>query len=643
MMHALLEQNTSTMISIQLLPTTLTHREKHRWEQARDDDETDTTKPESAGSINADIIGAMDELNAQNHMRTMLNHLQPACFIMRFLIASRVPNAPLVIQRVGSAFFDANQSSQTQLAGGFQVIQAQGADELAVARQNLATLDLEAWGASLAPAGLERVRWLVSQREATLAMRLPVPGNEGVPGLDLLDVRPIRPPVNMPQDGIVLGRSVYRHQGNHVPVRQSSEDRRRHSYIVGKTGSGKSTLMQRMILQDIEHGEGVCVVDPHGDLIDEILQRIPAHRQDDVIVFDASDSEHPIGLNLLQHDNEMQRYIIVNEFIGMLIRMYDPYNQGITGPIFQDTVRHAMLTAMEFEGSTLIDVVRLLTDWDYAEKVAEKVQDPVVRSYWKKQIANTSKNHRGEALNYIVSKFSRFVGDRRVRQIIGQSESSINFRSVMDDRKILLADLSKGKIGPENAQFLGLLFVNLLLFAALSRASMEPEKRSDVYLYVDEFQNFATDLFATILSEGRKYGVATICANQYLTQIPSSVRDAVFGNVGTMISFRLGVHDAASLIPELQPGVDMDDLINLPQHTTFVKLLQNGSGSRPFTMHTLPESLPPDAAASAKIRELSRRKYGKDATSLNREIAQRLSTNEVPPPRNLNRGSDTDQ
>jgi hypothetical protein len=278
---------------------------------------------------------------------------------------------------------------------------------------------------------------------------------------------------------------------------------------------------------------------------------------------------------------------------------------------------------MSIPGSTLIEVVRVLSDGKFVQQMLPHVKDPLVRSYWVDQIAQTSDFHKSEILDYIVSKFNPFVGDRRVRQIIGQPTTTIDFRRVMDDRKILLVNLCKGKIGAENAQFLGLLLVQRLLMTALSRADLPEDRRPDFMLYVDEFQNFATKTFGTILSEGRKYGVAATVANQYLTQLDPPVREAIFGNVGTIVSFRMGTQDAVTLAPEMYPVFTADDLINLPKYTACIKMLVDGMAARPFTMRTLLDMRLPDRKQAVAIREASRSKYGRDADAIDADIRAR--------------------
>jgi type IV secretory pathway TraG/TraD family ATPase VirD4 len=434
--------------------------------------------------------------------------------------------------------------------------------------------------------------------------------------------------MRLAREGTALGESVARIGGAPVRITQSSEDRRRHTYILGKTGGGKTTLIQNMALQDIEAGRGVCVVDPHGDLFNELLLRIPESRAADVVLVDAADLKRPVGLNLLEWREEDEKHFIANEFIGLLMMMYDPGGSNlVAGPRFQHNVRNTMLTAMCIEGGTLVECVRILTDFvsglHFVRRIMPLIKDPLVRLFWE-QIMGTSDYHRSEALDYFVSKFSRFVNDSRVRNIVGQRKSTIDIRGIMDRQQILLVNLSKGLIGPENAQFLGLLLVQRLLLAALSRANMPAEQRPDFMLYVDEFQNFATPMFSTVLSEGRKYGVSATLANQYLTQLSGGTREAIFGNVGTLISFRLGLQDAIMLSPEVHPSFDAGDLVNLPAYTTCVKLLVDGVATTPFAMRTLPDLRMPNDRMARAIRAMSRELYGRDVADVNADIFSRF-------------------
>lgn len=628
---ALLRQPGPAMLSVHLVPTSL-----QPWEEARFDrimhesDNGDSLDPNNAPVTYNDPVsrwwqGAPQWGQAQAN-RHLVDYLRSQAYILRVNVATG-PQTPSVLPDIiASTLFGPVRPVQNALYGGYEVVRALTDTEQAIARRNLQTVDVEGWVYSAAPAAASRLRHLVSESEAVLAFRLPIPAQEGLPGVAVMDVKPVAPPPDLPLSGTMLGESVARVAGVPLLVYQSDDDRRRHTYIVGKTGVGKSTLLKTMALQDMEAGHGVCVIDPHGDLIDELLGYIPLERIEDVILFDPSDVERPIGLNLLEAASDTERYQIVNEFIGLLVRMYDPHEQGIVGPRFQHNVRNAMLTAMAIEGNTLIEVVRVLTDSDYVTQLLPHVTDPVVKNYWEKQIANTSDFHKSEILDYIVSKFSRFVGDALVRNIIGQSRTTLDFRGIMDQRKILLVNLSKGRIGPENAQFLGLLLVQRLLLTALSRADARPENRPDFYLYVDEFQNFATDLFGTVLSEGRKYGVAATVANQYLTQLDKKVFEAVSGNVGSLICFRLGTQDALTLASEVYPVFDHDDLLNLPKYTACVKLLANGISARPFTMRTRLDVRTSDLHRADAVRARSRAVFGRDVREVNEQVLARIAS-----------------
>jgi len=627
---ALLRQKSPTMLSIHLLPSDLLPWERSALDQVMLRDQmTAEPIPDSNPIITADPIarwwqGTPRWGQAQAN-RYLMDSLRAQAYILRVNVATPERRNTLLPDIVASSLFGPLHQVGEMIYGGYDIVWASAPHEITTARRNLTTLDVERWGYSAAPVGAQRLRYLVGEGEAALAFRLPVPTREGVPGVPLLDVKPIAPPTQLSAQGVALGESPVHLGGKALRICQSNDDRRRHTYVVGKTGVGKSTLLKTMALQDMDAGQGVAVIDFHGDLFDDLLLRVPAHRAQDVILFEPADEARPIGLNLLESSSESEKHRIVNEFIGLLMRMYDPHQQGIVGPRFQHNVRNAMLTAMSVEGATLIEVVRALTDQSYVRSILPQVTDPMVRSYWENQIANTSDFHKSEVLDYIVSKFNRFVGDRLVRNIIGQRHTTIHFRQIMDKRQILLVNLSKGKIGPENAQFLGLLLVQRLLLTALSRADMHPENRPDFFLYVDEFQNFATEMFTTVLSEGRKYGLATVVANQYLTQLDHTIRDAIFGNVGSIISFRLGTQDAPVLAPEMYPAFGAEDLLNLPRYTACVKLLIDGVAARPFTLRTLPEMHATDPALAQTIRQTSRMAYGRDVATVTEEVAARFA------------------
>lgn len=432
-------------------------------------------------------------------------------------------------------------------------------------------------------------------------------------------------PAQIPQKGLYLGKSVYR--GIVKPVHISLDDRRRHMYIIGKTGTGKSEFLKSMIMQDIKNGEGLAVIDPHGDLIDDIMKLIPPQRSEDVILFDPSDTQRPMGLNMLDARTEEQKHYVVSSIIGLMYKLFDPHQTGIIGPRFEHAIRNAMLTVMYEPGSTFVEVVRALTDATYVQELLPKVRDPIIRRYWTDQIAQTSDFHKSEVLDYIVSKFGRFVTNKMIRNIIGQSQSSFDFRNVMDEQKILLINLSKGKIGEENSNFLGLILVPKILVAAMSRQDIPLEQRKDFFLYVDEFQNFATPDFAQILSEARKYRLNLIVANQFIGQMEEEVKNAIFGNVGTVVAFRVGVTDANYLQHEFQPVFNESDLINIERFNTYIKTIVGGEPVPPFSMDLTRDMAEEKRLANPRvselIRELSRLKYGKEAEIVEAEIAKR--------------------
>lgn len=432
-------------------------------------------------------------------------------------------------------------------------------------------------------------------------------------------------PNKIPKQGLYLGKSAYR--GEVREVYMGEDDRRRHMYIIGKTGTGKSEFLKEMILQDIENGKGVCAIDPHGEFVEDILQLMPPERADDVIYFNPSDLERPMGLNMMEADTEEQRHFVVGSIIGLMYKLYDPHRTGIIGPRFEHAIRNAMLTIMYKKGTTFIELVRILTDSKYVDEMLPLVKDPVVRRYWTDQIAQTSDFHKSEVLDYIVSKFGRFVTNKTMRNIIGQPHSAFSIRKAMDEQKIILCNLSKGILGEEDAKFLGLILVPKVLTAAMARQDMAMEDRKDFYLYVDEFQNYATEDFAVILSEARKYRLNLIVANQFVSQIDEEVKNAVFGNVGTMIAFRVGVPDANFLQHEFAPTFNEGDLTNIEKYHVYIKTIVKNEPVAPFSMSLLKDMDAISARMNPKqaemIKELSRLKYGKDKDVVEAEIQSR--------------------
>lgn len=444
------------------------------------------------------------------------------------------------------------------------------------------------------------------------------------PRIKWLRVRKSAPPTNIPTEGLYLGFSEFRNET--VRVNLAREDRRRHMYILGQTGTGKSEFLKHLVYQDIVNGDGLAFIDPHGEAVEDILELIPKERAEDVIYFNPADSERPMGLNILDVKTEEQKHMTVNAFIGLLYKLYDPNHSGMVGPQLERAVRNVMLTAMSEEGNTMVEVLRLLTNPKFAEKKIPLVKDMLVKTYWTEQMAQTNEFHKSETLGYFVSKFDRFVTEKLMRNIIGQGKSAFNFREVMDNKKILLVNLSKGRLGEENSNFLGLLLIPRLLAAALSRADMPKEDRKDFFLYVDEFQNFATTDFAQILAEARKYRLNLVVANQFIAQIQEEIRNAVFGNVGTTICFRVGADDGEYMEKQFDPVFKQGDLINQAMGESICKLLIDGQPSRPFSFKTDWQEMvriPKNPKIAQVIKEISRLKYGRDRSIVEREIGVR--------------------
>jgi hypothetical protein len=432
-------------------------------------------------------------------------------------------------------------------------------------------------------------------------------------------------PSEIPSEGLYMGVSSYRGIKRQVYI--GDDDRRKHVYIIGKTGTGKSELLKDLIMQDIKAGRGICYMDPHGDAIEDLLKQIPPERAEDVIYFNPGDTDRPLGLNLLEASTEDEKHFVATSVINMMYKLFDPYKTGIVGPRFEHAVRNAMLTAMSEPGSTFVEVMRILTDANFVQEILPKVTDPIVRRYWTDQIAQTADFHKSEVLDYIVSKFGRFVTNKMIRNIIGQSDSSFSFRKVMDEGKILLINLAKGEIGEENSNFLGLILVPRILMAAMSRQDVPEDQRRDFYLYVDEFQNFATPDFAQILSEARKYRLNLCVANQFIGQVEEEVKNAVFGNVGTIISFRVGVTDASYLSHEFTPTFAEDDLLNIERYHVYIKTIVNNEPVPPFSMDMTrdlkKEKESQNERVSEIVKEMSRLRYGRDMRLVEAEITRR--------------------
>lgn len=432
-------------------------------------------------------------------------------------------------------------------------------------------------------------------------------------------------PRNVPDEGILMGYNVFR--GAKKAIRISQGDRARHMYVVGQTGTGKSTFLENLALQDMMSGEGFAFIDPHGDTAEKLLSMVPKERTEDVIYFCPADMDYPMGLNLFESHSEDQKDFLIQEAINMLYKLYDPQHQGIIGPRYEHWFRMASRTIMaDPAGATFIDIPKVFTDNKYAKQKLEHVTDQIVLDFWNKEMASTSDYHKSEVLGWFVSKFGAFLANEMMRNIIGQTKSSFDLREIMDNKKILLVNLSKGRTGELNSKLLGMIFVMKFQAAAMSRASIPESERVDFCLYVDEFQNFSTDSFATIMSEARKYHLNLIVANQFTTQLTEEIRDAVFGNMGTIVSFRIGQNDVESITKYFQPLFDGDDLLRVPNYNAVVRTLIGGVPTQPFSMTGLPPLGVPNKGLGDALKQLSAAKFGRPKSVVEAEIFARLAT-----------------
>jgi hypothetical protein len=424
-------------------------------------------------------------------------------------------------------------------------------------------------------------------------------------------------------EGFLLGYNLYR--GVKKEIRLATSDRRRHSYIIGQTGTGKSGMLENLALQDMLDGKGFAFVDPHGDSAERLLGMVPKERVEDVIYFSPGDMDNPVGLNLFEFDTPDQRDFLVQEAIAMLYRLYDPGHTGIIGPRYEHWFRNAALTIMaDPNGSSFIDIPQVFNDNDFAKEKLKYVTDQTVLDFWNKEMAQTSDYHKSEVLGWFVSKFGAFLSNEMMRNIIGQTKSGFDLRDIMDNKKILLVNLSKGRTGELNSQLLGMIFVMKFQAAAMGRANMPEDQRTDFTLYVDEFQNFATDSFETILSEARKYRLNLILANQFMTQLTDKIREAIIGNVGTIVSGRIGTTDAELMEKKFAPTFEAEDLTKLPNFETVASVMINNVPSAPFSMSLIPPLGQSNPELASALKRLSAAKYGKPRAEVERAIFARL-------------------
>lgn len=417
-----------------------------------------------------------------------------------------------------------------------------------------------------------------------------------------------------------FGRTNFRNQTREFGIKR--DDRRRHMYVVGKTGMGKSEMLKNMAIQDINNGNGLAVVDPHGELVEDLLNAVPASRINDVVYFNPADVDYPLAFNILESiDEPHQKNLVASGLIGIFKKLW----ADSWGPRLEYLLRNAILALLDYPGATLLGVTRILVDKEYRKKVVLKIKDPVVKSFWTQEYPKYNQQFQVEAISPIQNKVGQFLSLSLIRNIVGQVKSTIDLREIMDNKKILLLNLSKGRIGEDASALLGAMMITKIQMAVMARVDMPENKREDFYLYVDEFQNFVTNSFADILSEARKYRLNLIIAHQYIAQLVTNdstrVRDAVFGNVGTLVTFRVGADDAEFLAKEFVPTFDETDLVNLTKYDIYLKLMIDGVASNPFSATTLPP-LPKDQMNAEKIVKVTRERYATKREVIEDKIAR---------------------
>ena len=429
-------------------------------------------------------------------------------------------------------------------------------------------------------------------------------------------------PIEMGDQGVVLGVNDYR--GKETMVRMAREDRVRHMYVIGQTGTGKTNILLNMITQDIQNGDGVCYIDPHGTDIQTILSRIPKERIDDVIYFDPAYTARPMGLNMLEYDVRYpeQKTFVVNELMSIFNKLFDMKTSG--GPMFEQYFKNSAFLVMEHpeSGSTLLEIGRVLSDKAFRDMKLSHCKNPIITQFWKSAEQTTGDQSIANFVPYITSKFDNFISNDIMRPVVLQEKSVFNFREIMDNKKILLVNLSKGRLGEMNANLIGLLIVGKIQMAALSRVDMYGQKMNDFYLYIDEFQNVTTDSISSILSEARKYRLSLTIAHQYIAQLEEGIKDAVFGNVGSMAVFRVSAEDAQFLESKFKPTFMAHDIMKLDNYNAYISMLINGQPTKPFNIKTLaPVNGTPEMVD--KIKQLSYLKFGRPRAEVEDEIMEK--------------------
>lgn len=546
-------------------------------------------------------------------------------FEMRCLVASSDRLSPSMLSALGHAVSEPTPHGAPEpiLHGGFSVLRGYREvplEELAAAYTGFVCGEPTP---SLAPSGLDRIRRLVGAWEAANVFRIPVTADDGFPGIETLRVPDLDVPLaDLARSGSRVGNLV----GDPTrAVLVEADERFRHMYVSGQTGTGKSTLLLNLALQDIAAGSGVAVVDPHGDLVEAILGRIPPNRIDDVVLIDPADPYAVVGVNLLEAETPVQREYVVSELALMFYSIFDPKRQGFVGPRFEAWLRQAalLLLANPDEQGTVLDIATVFVDDAVRKHLVKSITDPVLAEFWIGEMGKTNSHSMSEMIGWFRSKFEVFSSSALVRNVVGQANSTISFSEVLSDRRILLVNLSKGLLGEYNSALLGHIIFGRLWLAALERASMPESERSDFFVYLDEFQNMTTESLPSVLSEARKFRLGITLANQFFSQVPELTRDALMGNVGSRITFRTGPGDAPLFSTWLGEEVDPHDLIGMPNHMAVAALSDKGVPIAPFPFRTQPPIGEWDAGVAERVRDRSRERWARPVPEIEAALAKR--------------------
>ncbi len=620
--NVLFLQNLPGMISICMRPYMLTERDEAFLETRIKMCE----KYSQLGIGISDNIESLDpflkkQANAlYDSCANTLLKLQDAAFLQKVQIVSSHPITQEVVNTVGITLTEHSghpklvfsEKSEQNFSGGYDCYLPKDEDQTNTALQNLKKMAFVKWIPSFADQEMFHLRYIFDVSQASAGFRLPIPIAAEFPGINTLQYHHKSAPSELPSKGIFIGEHSHLNKGRKVFVDKG--DRRRHMYVVGKSGTGKSTLFLQMILQDINDGHGIGLIDPHGELIEDILPCIPEKRIKDVVYVNPQDLDYPVGLNLLEARTPYEKDFCVNYLIEVFDALYDLKSTG--GPIFEQYMRNALqllLNQPKDFAPTVLDVSRIFQDSEFRGDLLENGSNVFVHEFWKKEAEKAGGDAAlANVAPYITSKLSRFVYNDTIRLIVGQGKSTIDFRKLMDSQKILLVDLRKGLLGDTNSHFLAMIIVGKLFTAALSRTGVKDKsKLKDFYFYVDEFQNVATPTFISILSEARKYRLALTITNQYISQLREDVRYGVFGNVGTVASFRVGYDDAKMLSREFGQVVSQNDFMGLPNWHAYLRLLVNGDVSAPFNIRTVLPERSPNPGVVNEIVAYSRKRYGR--------------------------------